>query len=157
MSVDGVDFDLEDDLVALLEDLAEHRKTLATLMDTVDTLDRSGLLDLLQVIGTRDAESDEQLYETFRDNPEDLRAVQNVSLLVGAVSRGDPDTLAAVIDGIEDGPPVPREAVAEPPQIGLLGVLRQLRDPDVRRGLGAIFVLLKAIGTRSAPADGGGD
>lgn len=149
MSIDEADPALEDDLVALLEDLAEHRETLATLADTADTLDQSGVLDLLQVVGTRDAASGEQLYETFAENPEDLRAIQNVSLLAGGMSRVNPDTVATAIDGIEEGPPISREAVADPPQIGLLGALRQLRDPDVKRGLGVLFVVLKAIGSRS--------
>lgn len=151
MSTDEADPPLEDDLEAVLEDLATHREALHTLLDTVETLEQSGILDLLLVIGTRDAESGEQLYETFAENPEDLRAVQNASLLVGALARGNPDTLAAGIERIEDGPPISREAVVDPPQIGLLGALRELRDPDVRRGLGVLFVLLKALGSRSDP------
>lgn len=151
MSIDGADPVLEDDLVALLEDLTEHRETLAQLMDTAEVLEQSGVLDLLQVIGTRDVASGEQLYETFAENPTDMRAIQNLSLLAGGVSRVDPDVLAATINGIEDGPPVSHGAVADPPQVGLLEALRQLRDPDVRRGLGVLFVFLKAIGSRSAP------
>lgn len=149
MSSDETDPALEDDFVALIEDLAEHRETLESLVETADTLEQTGMLDLLQVVGARDAQRGERLYETFAENPEDMRSVQNVSLMAGAVSRADPDTLAAVIEGIEAGPPVTPEAVAEPPQIGLLGAVRQLRDPDVRRGLGVVFVLLKAIGSRS--------
>lgn len=149
MSIDETDPALEEDIAALLEDLAAHRETLATLVATADTLEQSGILDLMQVVGTRDAQSGEQLYEMFAEYPEDMRSVQNVSLLAGAVSRGDPDTLAAAIEGIEEGPPVTAETVADPPQIGVLGALRQLRDPDVRRGLGVVFVLLKAVGSRS--------
>lgn len=149
MSIDTPDPTLEDDLVALLEDLAEHRETLVRLMDTAKDLEQSGVLDLLQVIGTRDVASGEQLYETFAENPEDLQAIQNLSLLAGGVSRVNPDTLAAFIDGIEEGPSVSREMIADPPEIGILGALRQLQDQDVRRGLGVIFVFLKAIGTRS--------
>lgn len=149
MSIDGADQALEDDLVVLLEDLVEHRETLVQLMNTAEMLEQSGILDLLQVIGTRDEASGEQIYETFVENPEDLQAVQNLSLLTGGVSRVDPNTLAAAIEGIEDGPSVSREAIENPPQIGLLGALRELRNPAVRRGLGVLFVLLKAIGSRS--------
>lgn len=149
MSIDAPDPTLKDNLEGLLEDLAEHRETLGRLMDTAEDLEQSGILDLLEVIGTRDEASGEQLYETFAENPESLQAIQNLSLLAGGVSRMNPDTLAAVIDGIEDGPSVSRDAIADPPEIGILGALKQLQDQDVRRGLGVIFVLLKAIGTRS--------
>lgn len=151
MSLDESDPELETELVVLLEELAEHRDTLGTLVETAETLEQSGLLDLLLVVGTRDVESGEQLYETFAENPEDLRAVQNVSLLAGGLSRVDPDTLAAAMESVEAGQPVSRDAWADPPEIGLVGILRQLRDPDIQRGLGVVFLFLKAIGSRPTP------
>lgn len=152
MSTDEYDPELEADTLAVLEEVSEHREALEDLLGVIETFHESGALDLLAATGTRDQKSDEQLYEAFADDPANLRAVQNLSLLAAGLSRVDPDVLAAMMEG--DG--VPADEFADPPELGLLGILRQLRDPAVRRGLGVVFLLLKQLGSRSGfPASGG--
>lgn len=142
MSTEDIDPDIEEELETVLADVAEHSESVERLLETVETLERSGIFDLLQVVGVRDEGSSEQAYEVFAEDPGNLRTVQNLSLLAGGLSRIDPDVLAATLDGSAlDG-----EDLADPPELGLVGILRQLRDPDVQRGLGMVFLLLKQLG-----------
>lgn len=142
MSTEDIDSDIEVELETVLADVADHSESVEGLLETVETLERSGIFDLLQVVGVRDEGSSEQAYEVFAEDPGNLRAVQNLSLLAGGLSRIDPDVLAATLDGAAlDG-----EDLADPPELGLVGILRQLRDPDVQRGLGMVFLLLKQFG-----------
>ncbi|MFB6095170.1 MAG: DUF1641 domain-containing protein [Halodesulfurarchaeum sp.] len=145
----------EEDLDAVLAEMAEHREAVEDLLDVVDTFDENGALDLLAAVGTRNAAGTEQLYEAFAEDPANLRAVQNLSLLAAGLSRVDPDVLAATMGGDA----VDADEFAEPPELGLVGILQQLRDPEVRRGLGVVFLLLKQLGARSTSpaADGGGE
>lgn len=145
MSTDEYDPALEEDVLAMLEEVAEHREALEDMISVVERFNESGALDLLAAAGTRDQRSDEQLYEAFADDPANLRTVQNLSLLAAGLSRVDPDVLATMMEG--DG--VAADEFADPPELGLLGVFHQLRDPEVRRGLGVVILLLKQLGSRS--------
>lgn len=40
-----------------------------------------------------------------------------------------------------------------PPRVGPLDAARQLRDPDVQRGLGTLLLLVKALGKETADTD----
>lgn len=66
--------------------------------------------------------------------------------LAAGLSRIDPDALAAMVDG--DG--VSAEGFADPPDVGLHGIVHELRDPDVRQGLGVVFLLLNHLGSNSS-------
>lgn len=140
------------ELEAALETIVEHQETIDELLEAAETLEGSGVLDLLTVAGTRDEREGELFYETFADEPGNLRTVQNLSLLAGTLSEVDPDALGATLESSG----VSADEFEEPPEVGLVGILRKLRDPDVRRGLGTAFLLLKAIGSRTETAGGDG-
>ncbi|WP_126451032.1 DUF1641 domain-containing protein [Sulfodiicoccus acidiphilus] len=42
-----------------------------------------------------------------------------------------------------------RDAVKDPPRVGLSGLIRMLSDPDVQKGMGIAMSILKAIGKRT--------
>ncbi|MFP3064273.1 MAG: DUF1641 domain-containing protein [Sulfolobus sp.] len=44
-----------------------------------------------------------------------------------------------------------KKTLENPPQISLGGIIRQLSDPDVQRGLGVMFTILKYIGKEFSP------
>lgn len=140
----SADREPDEDVERALETLAEHEETIDELLDALETLEGSGALDLLQVAGTRDEQRDELFYEVFTEDPANLRAVQNLSLLAGVLAEVDPDALGAMLDSSG----VSAEDFEDPPEVGLVGIVRELRDPDVRRGLGTAFQLLNALGSR---------
>jgi Uncharacterized conserved protein len=44
-----------------------------------------------------------------------------------------------------------KKTLENPPQVSLGGIIRQLSDPDVQRGLGVMFTILKYIGKEFSP------
>lgn len=142
--------DVEQKLEDLLQELEAQRRKLAPLLKAAEVLEGSGLLDLAEVLTAR--EEGEQLYEAFVEDPGNLRAVQNLSLVAGAFSEVDPGQVAAALERVREGHAVETELLADPPRVGLWGALRQLQDPDVQRGLGFLFTLLKMVGSRSGSA-----
>lgn len=136
----------DEDLANLLEDLAERREALETLVESVEALERSGLLDVLDVVATHDQKGNEQLYEAFVEDEGKLRLLQNLNLLAGVLSRVDPDALAGLLQTASTSDELSALAEGAPQRVGPIGVYRRLRDPFVQRGLGFVFALLGAIG-----------
>jgi uncharacterized protein YjgD (DUF1641 family) len=55
------------------------------------------------------------------------------------------------VDVLERGLQEPEfdKALLDPPQLGMMGIIRELKDEDVQRGIGIMMELLKAIGKAS--------
>lgn len=137
---------LDEDFVALLENVAEHRESLEGLAETAEALEGSGMFDLLEVIATRDTSTNEQLYEAFVEDEGKLRLVQNLTLLASVASRVDPDSLARGMETVSGDDGLAAAASERPPRVGPMGAFKRLRDPDVQRGLGLVFEVLEAVG-----------
>lgn len=73
---------------------------------------------------------------------ENIAKIQNVALLAGVNLSQDPAKLDCLTHAI---------AAAETnKQVGLMGLLSALRDPDVQRGLGFFISVLKGLGQCAA-------
>lgn len=76
-------------------------------------------------------------------NPSTLRIVDRIDQLTGTLGKIDYDTLEKRINLLNEAL---KSIPEKPKRIGLLGLLGELRDPDVQRGIGVLIELLKAIG-----------
>lgn len=137
---------LDEDLVELLENVGEHRDALEGLAETAEALEGSGIFDLLEVMATRDATSNEQLYEAFVEDEGKLRLVQNLALLGNVASRVDPQSLGRALQALSGDDELAAVAEEGPSRVGPVGTFNKLRDPDVQRGLGLVFAVLGAVG-----------
>ncbi|MEB2837232.1 MAG: DUF1641 domain-containing protein [Desulfurococcales archaeon] len=88
-------------------------------------LDEAGVLDLLEAL------ADGRLIREF---------------LEAALSGGAIRVLDQLNDIVKEIGEVADAIVAEPRPVGLSGLLRALRDPEVQRGLGRLIALLRALG-----------
>lgn len=78
---------------------------------------------------------------------QDLSKILNTLFkLINAVSSTD---LVDLLERSLQDPELDR-ALLEPPRIGLVGLLKALKDEEVQRGLGILIKLLKALGKTSA-------
>jgi uncharacterized protein YjgD (DUF1641 family) len=85
--------------------------------------------------------------------PAGERVIRNAVALGTAAARIDPNRMQQMLDGVARGMDAAGERLgAEPP--GSVSLLRELRDPDVRRGMHALIGFLKAFGV--AHDDGNG-
>ncbi len=144
MSVEDA-VEADEDVEELLASLAERQESIESFVDTIDLLDRSGMLDLVTVLATHELDKQEQPYEMFSENEKALQLVQNLALFADAASEVDPEQIQQLqqfqdeaADQLADGVPDSKP--------GLLGIFRQLRDPEIQKGMAVFLALLKAVG-----------
>ena len=118
--------------------------------DKIEALDKTlQLLSKLNELGILDTVTDILEPEVIERaasliiNPSTLRIVDRIDQLTGTLGKIDYDTLEKRISLLNEAL---KSIPEKPKRIGLLGLLGELRDPDVQRGMGVLIELLKAIG-----------
>ena len=135
-SADGI---ATDETVALAETVGENGDELREALDTLIVLQKSGTLDELAEIAEVGS------LATAALDDEMVRSLAGTGAAVGEVAQtaAEDDTrdgIETLLDGVG-------EAESQPPeQVGPVGLLRGLRDPDVQYGLGYLLALAGAIG-----------
>ncbi len=132
-----------DETVALAETVGEHGDELRDALETVLALQRSGTLDelaeLAEVGSLATAALDDEMVTSLAGTGAALGEV--------AQTAADDDTcdgLETLLAGIGEAQREPAE------QVGAVGLVRNLRDPDVQYGFGYLLALAGAIGRRHA-------
>ncbi len=164
------DFQLED-LVYLLKRLARNTRNLEYMLDQLESL-RDLLRDTGPIINdavvsavTALDDLDRRGYFTalqetryIADNivaafgPQDIRQLgDNVVTILTTVKEMTQPEIMTTVQNLAHGV---RQAEAAPQETStsLWGLMKQFRDPQVRRGLAVTLGMLKAIGAENAPA-----
>ena len=117
-----------DALEALLEWLQrpDARETVAKLLELLDNLEKSGLLDLLIAV----------------TNPEVVERLYTIIVTTGTMRLAD--RLDALLDTLGTAAASLAEDPGDPPSLSQ--ILRELGDPQVRRGLARLVAFLRALG-----------
>jgi len=142
-SADGL---ATDETVGLAETVGDNGDELQDALETLLALQESGTLDelaeLAEVGSLATAALDDEMVRSL--------AATGTGLGEIAQTAADDDTR----DGIETLLESVGDAEREPAErVGLLGLLRGLRDPDVQYGLGYLFALAGAIGREHATGE----
>ena len=118
--------------------------------DKLEALDKTlQLLSKLNKLGILDTVTDILDPETIKRiailiiNPSTLRILDRIDQLTEIIGKIDYDTLQERINIINEAL---KSIPEKPKQIGTLGLLGELRNPDVQKGIGVMIELLKAIG-----------
>lgn len=86
-------------------------------------------------------------------SPIGQRIIRNAVALGTTASRIDPNRMQQMLDGVARGIEMAGARLVEEPP-GSVSLLKELRDPDVRRGMHALIGFLRAFG-ESEPKDDG--
>jgi uncharacterized protein YjgD (DUF1641 family) len=135
-SADGL---ATDETVALAETVGENGDELREALDTLLVLQQTGTLNELAEI------AEVASLGTAALDDEMVTSLAGTGAALGEVAQTASDD--ATRNGIETLLASVGEAEQEPPeQVGAVGLLRGLRDPDVQYGLGYLLALAGAIG-----------
>ena len=141
-SADGL---ATEETVALAEAVGENGDELRDALDTLVVLQRSGTLDdlteLAAVASLGSAALDDEM----------VRSLAGTGAALGEVAQAasDDDTrdgIETLLAGVGDAEREPAE------RVGPVGLVRELRDPDVQHGLGFLLAVAGAVG-RERSAD----
>ncbi|QLH76648.1 DUF1641 domain-containing protein [Halosimplex rubrum] len=135
-SADGL---ATDETAALAETVGENGDELREALDTLLALQRSGTLDELAEIAEVGS------LATAALDDEMVTSLAGTGAALGEVAQTASD------DDTRDGIETLLESVGEaernsPEQVGAVGLVRGLRDPDVQYGLGYLLALAGALG-----------
>lgn len=126
------DVDLEQLVAENATEFAESLETIAYLQET-GTLD--DLLELVELVSLITAAMDDEM----------IMSVAAMGTRIGELA----DTAAKddVATGLDDVLAALGEATDEQPEkVGMVGLLKALRDPEVQAGLGVVIALARALG-----------
>jgi len=128
--------DAEDAVAAVLD---EHDESLAESLETLATMQETGTLDDLanfaQMVSLMQAAMDDEMVMTLAQTGSRLGEVADTAA-DEEVARGLENTLSAVGEATDGG--------AEP--VGMWGLMKAMRDPEVKAGMGVAIALLRALG-----------
>lgn len=84
------------------------------------------------------------------------RLAANVTLIIDTIKRSTQPELLAVANNAVSALDAPRRG--SPPAVGMWGLLRAMRDPEIQVGVGILFELLRQVArTRSGAGDAEAD
>ncbi len=71
------------------------------------------------------------------------RLINNLLVIMGFLAKTEPEALEKLLNGLSQGV---NEAQREHKTPGAFGLMRELNDPEVRRGLSALLTVLGSLG-----------
>jgi len=129
-----------DETVRLAEAVGRDGDELADAMATVAELQRNGTLDdlaaLSDLLALANGALDDEIVMRLADTGTGLGEL--------ADTAADPDTargLERMLDAVGDA------STEEPEPVGALGLVKATRDPEVKRGLGYLVAIARALGS----------
>ena len=139
-SADGI---ATDETVGLAESVGENGAELQAALDTLVELQRSGTLDELAELG------DVVSLGTSAMTDEMVRSLAGTGSSLGELAdtasregtRGGLTALLNSVDAAEN---------AETSQVGMVGLMKAIRDPEIQQGLGYLLAVAKALGQQQS-------
>ncbi|QXJ34332.1 DUF1641 domain-containing protein [Saccharolobus shibatae] len=138
--------EIDDDTLKSIKSTVKKMRLIENVLNKVEELDRNGALDVAFDIA--------YVAKTLRDMLND-EAITHLSSYVSQFLEVYPKAMDFFEITLSNVPYRMMRAIASeevkktlesPPQISLGGIVRLLSDPEIQRGLGVIFTVIRAIG-----------
>ncbi len=129
-------------LLSVLDRIVEQADALEHAAESLEKLDRSGLLQLAGGASETLMQNLSLLME-----PKNLRLVSHLANLVEVLAEVDPNALGMFVEAAGEAAreTFTDEVLRQPPRVSAAGLLRQLSDPEVQQALGLLFLLLRLL------------
>ncbi|GGF31985.1 hypothetical protein GCM10010954_33940 [Halobacillus andaensis] len=134
-----------EELNELLSSIAKHKETLTLLLDIVEELHKVGLLDMLQgMLKTRHKLGLLAMEELDKPVVHDL-----VKSGIGAfnfLTKVDPEQISRILNGMSEGLKHSSEQLENDKTLGLWGMMKATKDPEVNQSLTTFIHFLEGMG-----------
>jgi uncharacterized protein YjgD (DUF1641 family) len=130
-------------IISVLARFVEQAPTLEKLADMLEKMEKSGALSFFGHVSENFGEG-----LGMAMDPQVLKLFSHLANILDILSRIEPSAIGMLASAIERGlsETFSLDVIKDPPKLGLVGILKQLSDPDVQKALGIIFLFLKALG-----------
>ncbi|MBU8908680.1 DUF1641 domain-containing protein [Desertibacillus haloalkaliphilus] len=129
----------------LVDMTADNHESLMTFMEIIEELHEAGILDMVKgLLRTRDkvgALAVEQM-----NQPTMHRVIRNGTSAFQFLGRMDPDQLEQMLNGVSQGLDKTADRTGRQEPIGLWGMVKQMRDPDVNASMTTLLGFLQGMG-----------
>jgi uncharacterized protein YjgD (DUF1641 family) len=129
----------------LLQAVAENRDALLMLMDIVKELNELGLLEAIHAM-LKNRHDISVIGITQLNKPGAQRIVKNGMNALQFLSSINPAELEPLLKGMSNGVKYAAEADTDKGQMGLFGMMKSMRDPEVATSLQVMFNFLRGMG-----------
>ncbi|MFZ3580158.1 DUF1641 domain-containing protein [Virgibacillus sp. DJP39] len=141
----NVDEERAEDLNAILKQIADNREAIQDSLFILEELQESGVLPMLRgLLRTREKVGSiamEQINQTSVHN-----MIKNGMSGIGLLSSIDPDQLNQIIQGLTKGLQKASESTDNQDQVGIWGLVKSTKDPNVRTSLNTMIHFLNGMG-----------
>jgi uncharacterized protein YjgD (DUF1641 family) len=132
-------------LSQLLEATAQSKEALVVFLDILQELHNAGLLDIVQgLLKTRHRVG--RIAVQQMDQPSMHRMMKNGVIAMQFLGKLDPKQIESILGGFEKGLKKLQETNQEDKHLGLWGIGKTLRDPNVSASLTAMLGFLQGMG-----------
>lgn len=129
--------------LSFLGQALEDTPSLVRALRVLRSLDKAGALEFAEIMAGSVPDALSAVLE-----PTNLRIFGNLAVWLEFLTTLDPTAVSAAAEviGREFGKVLTPDTMANPPRVGLGGLLGALRDPEVQAGVGLLLLFLKAFG-----------
>ncbi|SET37374.1 Uncharacterized conserved protein YjgD, DUF1641 family [Salinibacillus kushneri] len=135
-----------EDLAAIVDQIADNREVIQDTLIILQELHNTGVLDMLKgLLRTREkvgAIAIEQLNQPAMHN-----MIKNGMNTIGLLSEMDPDQLQAIFGGLNQGLEKAAESTKKQEEMGIWGLMKSMRDPNVRTSMNTMVNFLNGMGS----------
>lgn len=129
----------------LLAAMAKNKDSLLLLMDVVKQLHEAGLLEMADAfLKNRHQIGVIGLHQLNKSGAQ--RIIKNSMGALGFLSKLDPDKLGTMLGAVASGVDRATEAQQEHKQMGVWGMVKTMRDPEVQTSVGVLMNFLRGMG-----------
>ncbi|WP_232697322.1 DUF1641 domain-containing protein [Brevibacillus daliensis] len=132
-------------LAQLKEEVAQHTDSLRKTMELIEELHESGLLEILQaMVKSKDKMTGIAVEQLLRPNV--VTSINNVMALTGVLGNMEPQMTQKMVASVSKGLKKAGEGLEKDERVGIIDLMRALKDPDVNRSVAFGINLLKGMG-----------
>jgi uncharacterized protein YjgD (DUF1641 family) len=132
-----------DSMMSILNSLMTMDRELKSLIELVQKVSQSGAIDFLKAMLEKYRDVTSVVFSELSE-PENSNFIRNILTLYTLLSRVDPDILRRFMENLAQSIQSSESNRNKPP-LGLLGMGREIKDPDVSAGLRVLLSAAKGF------------